>query len=224
MLVQVPMMGRLLCLAVVAGSATGCAGPRVRPGEARTEPRLEVVPRARQVPLGEKLVKRAAALVGVRSLSKVSRAVPDDCTGLVRLVYQGEGIDLMNAPGGKPGENGVTAIYRRARAAGALHRRAPRPGDLVFFRETYDRNRDGRRNDGLTHVGVVESVAKDGTVTFIHRGSAGVERSRLNLRTPRRRVDSHGRILNDYLRRRTGRTRAYLTGELFSGYGSPERL
>ena len=236
------MRSRLLCLAVLAGLGGGCSGLRVRP-EPPAEPsppapRTEASPQApspgvvakpappvppSDIP-GERLASRAAALVGVRSLAKVTRRVPDDCTGLVRLVYQGEGIELMGAPGGKRGENGVTAIHRRARLAGALHRRTPRPGDLVFFRETYDRNRDGRRNDGLTHVGIVESVAPDETVTFIHRGAAGVERSRLNLRAPRSRTGPQGQILNDYLRRRTARTRAYLTGELFTDFGSPERL
>jgi hypothetical protein len=60
----------------------------------------------------------------------------------------------------------------------------PSPGDLVFFKETWDRNRDGKMNDGLAHVGVVESIDTDGTVTFVHRSGSGMTRARLNLDAP----------------------------------------
>lgn len=166
---------------------------------------------------GPAIARRASGLVGVSTLSKVSRRVPDDCTGLVRLAAEPEGAQLTDG-NARVSDNGVTAIYRRARSLGALHKRRPRPGDLVFFRETYDRNRDGRRNDGLTHIGVVEKVEKDGTVTFVHRGSKGVARARMNTQLPR------DRKRNDYIRRATPKSRAYLTGELFSGYASPDRL
>lgn len=166
---------------------------------------------------GTRIAARARKLVGVSSLRRVSSRYPDDCTGLVRVAAEPEGVVLFD-DNARASDNGVTAIWRRARAAGALHKRRPRPGDLVFFRETYDRNRDGRRNDGLTHIAVVESVAPDGTVTFVHRGGKGVSRSRMNLKAPR------DKKRNDYLRSADRRTRAYLTGELFAVYASPEKL
>ena len=168
---------------------------------------------------GRRVARRAATLVGV-SLERYR--VPDDCSGLVRLAYQAVGIELLSH-GTLPGENAVSAIYRRAQRSGALHRRQPRPGDIVFFRETYDRNRDGVRNDGLTHVGVIEAVERDGTVVFVHRGGSGVKRSRMNLRSPEQRSQG-GRVLNDYLRRAEAHERARLTSELFEGYASASRL
>src|SRR5258708_12613964 len=87
----------------------------------------------------------------------------------------------------KPGDNGVPSLFRAAHGAHAFHRRTPRAGDIVFFHETYDRNRDGKRNDGLTHVGVVDSVKADGSLTFVHRMRSGIARSRLSLRHPPRR-------------------------------------
>ncbi|MBF5042482.1 NlpC/P60 family protein [Aggregicoccus sp. 17bor-14] len=172
---------------------------------------------------GPVIARRAVKLVGVRNLRRVVRHVPDDCSGLVRASYESAGIDLVGG-GFRPGENAVTAIWRLARRQGALHRHTPHPGDLVFFRETYDRNRDGRRNDGLTHIGVVESVDPDGTVTFIHRASKGVTRSKLNPRQPRTFRTPRGETLNDYLRPASKRLRAYLTGELFVGYAAADRL
>ncbi|PTL84267.1 CHAP domain-containing protein [Vitiosangium sp. GDMCC 1.1324] len=170
------------------------------------------------------IVERAVQLVGVKHLGRVARGVPDDCSGLVRLAYQKAGIDLVNH-GFLNGENAVTAIYRRAQDRGAVHNHRPRPGDLVFFRETYDRNRDGKRNDGMTHIAVVESVERDGTVTFIHRGSKGIARSHLNLYFPRtHRIGQDGPVINDILRAASRGQRAWLTGELFVGFASPGLL
>ncbi|QRN98914.1 C40 family peptidase [Archangium violaceum] len=169
------------------------------------------------------IVERAVQLVGVKRLGSVARGVPDDCSGFVRLAYQRAGIDLVSH-GFLGGENAVSAIFRRAQGQGALRQRA-RPGDLVFFRETYDRNRDGLRNDGMTHIGVVETLEPDGTVTFIHRGSKGIARSRMNLFFPRtHRVGQDGPVLNDYLRAASRGQRAWLAGELFAGFASPGPL
>src|ERR1700730_4810288 len=167
--------------------------------------------------LGRAIAGRAEALVGLPSVAAVARDVPDDCTGLVRLVYGKSGIDLRDLPA-QPGDNGVTSLFRAAHVAQAFHRRAPRSRDIVFFHETYDRNRDGKRNDGLTHVGVVDSVKADGSVTFVHRMRSGIARSRLSLRHPRRRA------ANDVLRRGTSTSRAYLAGELVSGFAPAELL
>lgn len=162
----------------------------------------------------QRITAGAAGLVGLSSLRKATRQVPDDCTGLVWLVYGSAGVELAGD---------VESLYRLARVKGAVHHSKPRPGDLAFFRETYDRNRDGLRNDGLTHVGVVESVERDGTVTFIHRGSAGVARAQMDPRRPHLR--SHeGEKVNDFLRAASGKRRAYLAGELFADYASAEAL
>jgi hypothetical protein len=170
--------------------------------------------------LAKGIVARAAQLVGSRRLD---RSVPNDCSGLVRLAYLQAGIDLV-AHGFLAGENAVTGIFRRAQQAGAVHRLNPRPGDLAFFKETYDRNRDGKRNDGMTHIAVVESVATDGTVTFIHRGGKGVARSRMNLSFPTVHREASGALLNDFIRPASKGMRAYLAGELFVAFASPGGL
>jgi hypothetical protein len=92
---------------------------------------------------------------------------------------------------------------------------------LVFFRETYDLNRDGRMNDGLTHVGIVESVDRGSTVSIIHRVNRGVVRYRMNLDRPGvHRDSSTGDVLNDYLRPPGQNQALTLTGQLFAGYGA----
>jgi cell wall-associated NlpC family hydrolase len=170
----------------------------------------------------ETVLATARALVGKGKVQvKVGRnAYPSDCTGLVEAVYAQAGISLRGTS--KPGDNGVTVLYRHALNHGRVYNGGrPVPGDLVFFRDTYDQNRDGRRNDGLTHVGVVDQVDSDGTVTVIHRVNRGVVRYRMNLSKPKVAKDpSTGKILNDTLRAPgPGRTFA-LTGQLFAAYAS----
>jgi hypothetical protein len=121
-----------------------------------------------------------------------------------------------------PGEpSGVRAAWLAARRHGRTFgaEQSPAPGDLVFWHDTYDRNRNGLADDRYTHVGIVEHV-QEGTVTFLHRGGKGVARGVMTLG---RRGDASardGRRLNSPIRAiahpvKTGG----LAGELFAGYG-----
>ena len=143
----------------------------------------------------------------------------DDCTGLVRGVYAQVGIDLMSAAAA--GDNGDTAIYRFASTHGRVYEGGrPVGGDLVFFRDTYDLNRDGRINDGLTHVGLVEKIEEDGTVIVIHRVARGVVRYRMNLTFRDKALNSEGRPVNDWLRAPNSSGVPQLTAQLFAGYAT----
>ncbi|HEX8820835.1 MAG TPA: CHAP domain-containing protein [Archangium sp.] len=168
----------------------------------------------------EDVLTAARGLVGSSKVKLAGRSWPDDCTGFIEGVYARAGVSLRGA--GVTGDNGVTAIYRYARSHGRVYTRGqPKPGDLVFFRETYDRNRDGRRNDGLTHVGLVDGIEDDGTVVVIHRVKRGVVRYRMNLAKPGLQRDPRtGEVLNDMLRVPGAGKAPVLTGQLFAAFGS----
>jgi hypothetical protein len=203
-------MYRALVLGVVGGVLLlGAQAEAARGASSRKEARSEIA---------RKAASRASLWVGLSSLSGVSREVNDDCSGLMHLAYWKPGLSLMPEQT-LPGEGGVAAIYRKAQRLGVL-RGQPQPGDLVFFQETHDRNRDGKRNDGLTHIGVVERVFADGLVTFVHRAGGGVKRSRLHLHQPQVRKDTRGRVLNDWLRQRDRHGRGQLAGELLVGFAA----
>jgi cell wall-associated NlpC family hydrolase len=154
--------------------------------------------------LGTRLAQQAHFAAGLRSVRQLSRTATDDCSGFVRTIYAREGLDLTALPP-LPRENGVSNLHRLARERRALRAR-PRPGDLVFFRDTY--------RAGLSHVGIVEGV-RGSAVTFVHRTRGGIVRSRLDLRRPQ------ARRLNDVLRRAPRRA---LAGELVVGFAAPEAL
>jgi cell wall-associated NlpC family hydrolase len=194
-----------------------------RPQPAAPKPKKPVQPAPRpgvKKDAREAVLATARGLVGKPQVKVAGRAYPADCTGLVEAAYAQAGISLRGAS--KSGDNGVTALYRYAQTHGRVYSRGtPVPGDLVFFRETYDRNRDGRTNDGLTHVGIVDQVTADGTVTVIHRVNRGVVSYRMNLGQPGVARDPRTKqVLNDTLRG-PGPGKAFaLTGQLFVAYGS----
>ncbi len=165
----------------------------------------------------------ARKLLGATLINSGGRRVGYDCAGVMRSVYLAHGIDLYAGSVETPGVNGVRRIYDNVRRHGRLHNGpGAAPGDLVFFDNTWDFNGDGRANDRLTHVGLVERVEADGTILFISRVARAVERYRLNLLEPHYARASDGRLLNDYLRRRRPGDRAdvhYLAAELFAGFG-----
>jgi len=146
-----------------------------------------------------------------------------DCSGFVLAVFAGAKIPIEYILGTGHGQTSVADLYRLADERGLVHRqKVPAIGDLVFFSNTYDRNRDGRPNDPLTHVGIVERVDGDGTVTFVHRVRRGVLRYRLNRFKPHVRRDPQtGKVLNHYLkfgrRKPAGKK---LTGELFHAFAT----
>jgi hypothetical protein len=168
----------------------------------------------------QQAVTLARRLLGRRTVSWPGQTFPDDCSGLVEGIYATVGLPLQGAA--QHGDNGVTGLYRYAQVRGRIFASGvPAPGDLVFFRDTYDQNHDGVLDDGLTHVALVESVSEDGTVAIIHRVRRGVMRYRMNLGHPAVHTDPHtGQVLNDYLRGSTGTSRPVLTAQLFFAFAS----
>lgn len=226
-----------LLLSTAVGCATGAPvgglhapdGARYRPVAAAALPAATPAPRPEvdgtevlEAPADgrSRAVELARSLVGKPRVQMGGKRYPDDCTGLIKGVFDRLGINLTGEA--RSGDNGVTAIYRFAQAHGRIYEGGrPVAGDLVFFRETYDLNRDGRANDGLTHIGLVESVDADGTVRVIHRVRRGVVRYRMNLQHPSTHLDpATGVAINDYLRLPGPGHAEVLTGQLFAAYAT----
>jgi hypothetical protein len=205
----------LLAAALLAGLA-GCAGPG---GSLREAMELSA--------LQARLAARGASWLGqgLERFQVAGERFNPDCSGFVEAVYAAEGIRLRRIlQAAAPGEtSAVAAAWEAAGRYGERWRSGewPAPGDLIFFDDTWDRNANGRRDDPLTHLGLVEWVDVDGTVVFLHRGGRGVARGHLNLARPETAGDGDGRELNSALRVRRGADDAspVLAGQLFAGFG-----
>ena len=181
--------------------------PRTRGGEIATKTpppsrRGRPRPTSRPDPLAP-----LRALVRESAARRVGEAFRGDCSAFVLRAYRDAGI-AVEVPGAA--RSGSEGLFR---ASVPVER--PRPGDLAFFHDTYDRNRDGRLGDRFTHVAMVESV-KGSSVVLVHRGSRGVRRLRMDLSRP-----ADGKA-NDRLRvARAGDAPGtrLLAGQLFAAYG-----
>jgi hypothetical protein len=180
----------------------------------RPATQLVIAPGARDTAVGT-----AQGLLGKHKVIVKGKRYGDDCTSFVSALYEPLGVNLLTEA--QPGDNGVTAMWRFASKHGRIFEGGrPLAGDLVFFKETYDQNRDGQANDGLTHIGLVEDVEADGTVLVIHRVARGVVRYRMNLGSPTQVRTSDGKRLNDWLRTEAPGSKPRLTAELFAGFAT----
>lgn len=120
-------------------------------------------------------------------------------------------------------DDAIASMYRYATENGRVyHHTRPVVGDLVFFNNTHDADGDGRPNDFFSHVGIVERVDEDATVTVLSYLDGRVRRFVMNLEAPSVASDG-GRELNTAIRERSRDdlpSTAYLSGELFVGFAS----
>lgn len=175
-------------------------------------------PRAPWVPVepeGLDVAGAAAHFVGAGALSYEGTRYRWDCSGFVQAAHAVAGLDIQGS---------CVNMLERARDLDVVHRRKrPAAGDVAFFDNTYDRNSNGLLDDELSHVGVVEAVDEDGTITVVHLGSSGVARIYMNLYRPDTQRDEAGKTINSQLRRKSSgdspRT-VYLTGQLWCAFAS----
>jgi len=223
-------MPRLLLISLVVAIATlvGCAGAGRGRMSSSTERGQACCRSVEAVHSRAAIVRTAAQLVGARTVEVNGRRIAYDCAGVTRAIFLQHGIDLYEGQHPDPRANGVKLIHNHIRRHGKIHQGpVARPGDLVFFDNTWDFNGDGKTNDPLTHVGVVERQDPDGTIIFISRVAGAVERYRMNLGLPHIHRAAEGKVLNDYIRRKDSQDSsetAYLTGELFAGFGTRSGL
>jgi hypothetical protein len=183
----------------------------------------------------EALVNKGIDLMGkgLSSFKVGDSSFTGDCIGFVEAVYHTIGIPFRDVLliADNDGGSAVRASYRSVKHFGILFKDeiAPQPGDLIFWDNTFDHDRDGRYDDPLTHVGMVAEILPDGTVKYIHRGGKGVAYGYMNLATPQLSKNEAGEAINSQLRYKSKRDPSaakYRAGELFVAFGrfDPEKL
>lgn len=147
-----------------------------------------------------------------------ARSIPSPPAGaFIAQVYGAAGHPLPRAP--------------EALSAGVLYRivsdigysrgpRRPQAGDLAFFHHTRDANANGKVDDELTHVALVERVDADGTVNLLHHHRGLIHRMVVNPLQPHL-LRREGKRLNTYLRpvrRGDPPDTPHLSGEMLAGF------
>jgi hypothetical protein len=222
------LIGFIVALATLVGCATSTEdrSPADRSPRTTTEPSCckSIEASSRRTAI----VQTASNLVGATAIQVNGKWIAYDCAGVTRAIFLAHGIDLYSSGAPDSKANGVRLIHHYIKRHGKFHQGpVVRPGDLVFFDNTWDYNGDGLVNDPLTHVGIVERQEQDGTVVFISRVAGAIQRYRMNLALPHVHRTAEGRVLNDHIRRKDfgdPADTAYLTGQLFAVFGSESGL
>ncbi|TVR67241.1 MAG: hypothetical protein EA427_14380 [Spirochaetaceae bacterium] len=172
----------------------------------------------RAVPLapdeqGRSIAQAALALAEAEHRGRVirlgNRRYPLDCSGTILAIHYAAGIDLLPAFSAETG-NGVARLWKMGTET------SPRKGDVVFWDNTYDRNRNGLWDDKLTHAGVIVDIDANGTISYVHHHyRLGIIVEQMNLERP------EDRNLNSAMRMRgqtdpEGRGR-WLASHLYRG-------
>ncbi len=168
------------------------------------------------------LAGQARALVGERDRIEVNGVrFNADCSGTMLAVFYAAGLDLRPGFNRVRGDTGVERLYNLMESAGLLDDSdLPQPGSLVFWDDTYDRNGDGKKNDHLSHVGLIVSADRGGNLSYVHyHYRDGVVEERMNLREPSVAIKKSGGadvVVNSPLRMKSWKPdTASLAGELY---------
>ena len=126
-----------------------------------------------------------------------------DSIGKAEREFQGGFIPSLLASIEKEGrlpDDTPSTLYKSLRNQGlSFETETPQLGDLVFFHNTFDANKDGRNNDWYSTCGVVTGVSGDGVVEFVATVNGKVDAFSLNVQRPEvRRDESSRQTLNSF--------------------------
>jgi len=175
------------------------------------------------------VIASAGSLMGMAPNSKVKvdgRTFTLDCIGTVSAIFYGMHIDVQGDFSRYSG-NGVSRLYESLKALNVLHKDTyPRPGDVIFWDNTWDANGDGKLNDDpRTHAGVVIAVDPDGTIHYVHEHVLkGVTVEVMNLLHPTAYYGPEGKIINNAMAMNSGISRKdnpvhWVSGDLWNSFG-----
>lgn len=162
---------------------------------------------------GEKIATCGLNFLGQTKLVVEGEQYRYDCSGFVMAAHMSANVQV---------EGASNRLYETAQKHQVLHRKTrPFLGDVVFFDNTYDRNKNGKRDDLITHVALVTAVDANGTIEMVHLGGSGIKKLYMNLRSPNVHKNKDGLLLNSYLRVKKDKDNGpRLSGELWKAFGS----
>ena len=163
----------------------------------------------------KKIVEQARKIIGQKDRKW------KDSAFFVHSLYKYSGIDVFSRH--SAGKNyAAEIIHDFAEAEGILfENRLPSEGDLVFFQNTHDRNKNTKPDDGITLVGIVESIDSYQTVSIITTVSGTVLRYKMNRKQQNvtRNLQTQ-KIINHSFVSGYQPTANLLTAQAFVSYGS----
>lgn len=145
-----------------------------------------------------------------------------DCSGFVTLInrqfslnlFDENELDKFYTARGLKSE----AMFRLYESKNLISFENPEVGDLIFFNNTTKSTKNNKKAKIVTHVGIVSSVEKDGTVGFTHhaKGKNAVDFMNLNDKNVRKNGKKE---LNSFVATCKDKSASCLSSNRFAGFG-----
>lgn len=145
-----------------------------------------------------------------------------DCSGFVTLInrqfslnlFDENELDKFYTARGLKSE----AMFRLYESKNLISFENPEIGDLIFFNNTTKSTKNNKKAKIITHVGIVSSVEKDGTVGFTHhaKGKNAVDFMNLNDKNARKNGKKE---LNSFVATCKDKSASCLASNRFAGFG-----
>ena len=145
-----------------------------------------------------------------------------DCSGFVTLInrqfslnlFDENELDKFYTARGLKSE----AMFRLYESKNLISFENPEVGDLIFFKNTTKSTKNNKKAKIITHVGIVSSVEKDGTVGFTHhaKGKNAVDFMNLNDKNVRKNGKKE---LNSFVATCKDKSASCLASNRFAGFG-----
>nr|WP_314091543.1 CHAP domain-containing protein [uncultured Campylobacter sp.] len=170
---------------------------------------------------GDRLDAKETALLNLLQ-GYIGKRDGGDCSGFVTLVnkklnrdfFDEKELDKFYTKHGLKSE----AMFKLYESKNLIAFDDPKVGDLVFFNNTTRSTKNNKKAKIVTHVGIVSSVEKDGTVGFTHhaRGKNAVDFMNLKNKNTRKKGNKE---LNSYVVSCKNNNTSCLASNRFAGFG-----
>ncbi|WP_298057949.1 CHAP domain-containing protein [uncultured Campylobacter sp.] len=170
---------------------------------------------------GDRLDTKETALLNLLQ-GYIGKRDGGDCSGFVTLInkkfnrdfFDEKELDKFYTKHGLKSE----AMFKLYESKNLIAFDDPKVGDLVFFNNTTRSTKNNKKAKIVTHVGIVSSVEKDGTVGFTHhaRGKNAVDFMNLKNKNTRKKGNKE---LNSYVVSCKNNNTSCLASNRFAGFG-----
>ena len=170
---------------------------------------------------GDRLDAKETALLNLLQ-GYIGKRDGGDCSGFVTLVnkklnrdfFDEKELDKFYTKHGLK----IEAMFKLYESKNLIAFDDPKVGDLVFFNNTTRSTKNNKKAKIITHVGIVSSVEKDGTVGFTHnsRGKNAVDFMNLKNKNTRKKGNKE---LNSYVVSCKNNNTSCLASNRFAGFG-----
>ena len=171
--------------------------------------------------IGDRLDTKETALLNLLQ-GYIGKRDGGDCSGFVTLInkkfnrdfFDEKELDKFYTKRGLKSE----AMFKLYESKNLIAFDDPKVGDLIFFTNTTRSTKNNKKAKIITHVGIVSSVEKDGTVGFTHnaRGKNMVDFMNLKNKNTRKKGKKE---LNSYVVSCKNNNLSCLASNRFAGFG-----